>query len=59
LVTHRATGHRLGEARVLRLLGDIARANGLGTIAREQWHASLALLSEVGSGEVADVLKRS
>ncbi|MEV4622591.1 BTAD domain-containing putative transcriptional regulator [Asanoa sp. NPDC049573] len=59
LVTHRATGHRLGEGRVLRLLGDIARANGLGTIAREQWHASLALLSEVGSGEVADVLRRN
>ncbi|MEV0719429.1 BTAD domain-containing putative transcriptional regulator [Asanoa sp. NPDC050611] len=59
LTSHRATGHRLGEARALRLLGDIARANGLGTIAREQWHASLSLLSELGSGEVADVLSRS
>ena len=59
LTTHRATGHRLGEARALRLLGDIARANGFGTVAREQWHASLSLLSEVGSGEVADVLSRS
>ncbi len=59
LTLHRRTGHRLGEARSLRLLGDIARANGLGTIAREQWHASLALLSELGSGEVADVLSRN
>ncbi|MDG4820724.1 BTAD domain-containing putative transcriptional regulator [Asanoa sp. WMMD1127] len=59
LITHRETGHRLGEARALRLLGDIARANGLGTIAREQWHASLSLLSEVGSGEVASVLSRN
>ncbi|GAA1877791.1 AfsR/SARP family transcriptional regulator [Asanoa iriomotensis] len=59
LTTHRGTGHRLGEARALRLLGDIARANGLGTIAREQWHASLSILSEVGSGEVDDVLSRS
>ncbi|SNS94462.1 DNA-binding transcriptional activator of the SARP family [Asanoa hainanensis] len=59
LTLHRQTGHRLGEARSLRLLGDIARANGLGTIAREQWHAALALLSELGSGEIADVLKRN
>ncbi|GIF77511.1 tetratricopeptide repeat protein [Asanoa siamensis] len=58
LITHRATGHRLGEGRALRLLGDIARANGLGTIAREQWHASLSILSEVGSGEAATVLRR-
>jgi hypothetical protein len=57
LAIHRETGHRLGEARTLRILGHaIRRTEGTDT-ALPHWHAALAILADAGATPEADALR--
>ena len=55
LAIHRRTGHRLGEARTLRTLGDAHRQSGRLTSAISLWQHGLALLTTIGSPEADDL----
>jgi tetratricopeptide (TPR) repeat protein len=55
LEIHRRTGHRLGEARTLRTLGDAHHQNGRLTSAMSFWQHGLALLTTIGSPEADDL----
>lgn len=51
----RDTGHRLGQARALRVLGDaVCRTTGPAA-ARRHWQVALALYADMGMPEAADV----
>jgi tetratricopeptide (TPR) repeat protein len=51
---HRATGHRPGQARALLILGQARRRNSP-TVAVERWQEALALLTDLGVPDVAQV----
>ncbi|MET7338231.1 BTAD domain-containing putative transcriptional regulator [Nonomuraea sp. NPDC005650] len=55
LERHRATGHRLGEARALRVRGDALYKEGRADAAVSYWREALTLFSAVGSPEAAEV----
>jgi hypothetical protein len=55
LANHRETGHRLGEARTLAVLGRIADAKGEPEDSRRHRRAALAIFDDVGSPPPDDV----
>ncbi|MFD9412614.1 ATP-binding protein [Streptomyces sp. NPDC059989] len=56
LEAHRSTGHRLGAARTLVVLGDCAAEADPG-LARERWEQAWALLTEASAAPEAAVLR--
>jgi DNA-binding SARP family transcriptional activator len=55
LAIHRETGHRLGQARTLRILGyALYHTGGIGA-ARSPWREALALFTSVGTPEADNV----
>jgi mannose/cellobiose epimerase-like protein (N-acyl-D-glucosamine 2-epimerase family) len=57
LAVHRKTGHRLGEARTLRILGQANRRTEGTDAALPHWHAALAILADAGATPEADALR--
>jgi tetratricopeptide (TPR) repeat protein len=55
LAVHRRTGHRLGEARTLVILGNALREATGAAVARRCWREALELFSESGWAEAAAV----
>jgi tetratricopeptide (TPR) repeat protein len=55
LQLHRATGHRLGEARALRTLGDALYEGDGVSDALPYWREALSLFTVIGSPEAAEV----
>jgi hypothetical protein len=57
LAVHRETGHRLGEARTLRVLGHAIRRTEGTNAALPHWHAALAILDDAGATPEVDALR--
>jgi len=55
LAIFRESGHRLGHARALVVLGHAARRAGDATAARSCWQEALLLLAGVGAPDAAQV----
>jgi Flp pilus assembly protein TadD len=59
---HRETGHRPGEARALRVLGNALAAMGRERAAEAAWHEAFALFTGMGmpeAGELAHQVRSS
>jgi hypothetical protein len=54
LACHRATRHRLGEARTLATLGHLHQATGDAAVARAAWQQARHLLTAAGAQPEAD-----
>jgi len=57
LAIHRETGHRLGEARTLRLLGEALLPTKDADAALPHWRAALAIFDDAGASPEAGALR--
>jgi hypothetical protein len=55
LASHRTTGHRLGQARTLVILGHALRHAQDADAAHPCWQQALSLLTNIGSPEAKEV----
>jgi hypothetical protein len=55
LALHRQTGHRLGQARTLLVVGHALRRTGDTDAALSRWREALALFTDIGSPEADQV----
>lgn len=50
------TGHRLGEARAFRLIGDAVDVHKGREAARPDWQRALAIFAEIGAPEAGELV---